>query len=104
MRLRAISAATGATFGVVVTSATAAFAHGGMASADELGRPLGASIALAFVCYWAVILWPSRKSQNGQPGRADPNGRRRRPRRTGFSTGGEADERSLKAIGRNGDG
>jgi hypothetical protein len=104
MQLKTTTAAAGVMFCVVATSATAAFAHGGMASADELGQPLGASIALAFVCYWAVILWPSRKSNNGQNGRANPKSRRLRPRRTGFTSSGEAGERSLKAIGRNGDG
>ncbi len=100
-----ITAAAGVTFCMVATSATAAFAHGGMASPDELGQPLGASIALAFVCYWVVILWPSRKSDSGQQtGRANPNNRQRRSRRTGFGGGGESGERSLKAVGRNGDG
>ena len=38
-----------------------AHAHGGMASTDELGPPLFTSVALAFVCYWLVILWPASK-------------------------------------------
>jgi hypothetical protein len=103
-RFKRITVAAVVTFCVVATSATAAFAHGGMASADELGQPLGASIALAFACYWVVMLWPSRKSNKAQSSRANPNPRRRRPRRIGFGSGSEAGERSLKAIGRNGDG
>src|SRR5215469_911860 len=100
-----ITAAAAVMFCMVATSASTTFAHGGMAGPGELGQPLGASIALAFVCYWAVILWPSRRSNNGRrSGRANPNRRRRRPWRAGFGNGGETGERSLKAIGRNGDG
>jgi hypothetical protein len=101
---RIITATAGVTFCILAASATAAFAHGGMASPGELGQPLGASIALAFVCYWVVILWPSRKSNNAsQSGRANPP-RRRRLQRTNFGSDTDAGERSLKAVGRNGDG
>jgi hypothetical protein len=69
-----------------------------MASADELGRPLGVSIALAFVCYWAVMLWPSRKGGNEQlkRGRRPPQRRNRRI----MSGGGEERATTLRAVGR----
>ncbi len=53
-------------------TASAAYAHGGMAGPDELGPPLFTSAALAFVCYWVVILWPSSKREGSDdvpPGR-----------------------------------
>ena len=46
--------------GLVVTSSIA-HAHGGMAGPDDLGPPLFTSAALAFVCYWVVVLWPASK-------------------------------------------
>jgi hypothetical protein len=53
---------------VVVPSA---HAHGGMAGPDEIGPPLFTSVALAFVCYWVVILWPAskRKESDDEPSR-----------------------------------
>ena len=56
----------------IVASASIAHAHGGMAGPDELGPPLFTSAALAFVCYWIVILWPASKrkaSDNRPPGK-----------------------------------
>jgi hypothetical protein len=50
-----------ATVLVLTATATTVCAHGGMASADDLGPPLFTSGALAFVCYWLVILWPASK-------------------------------------------
>jgi len=83
----------------VAASASAAFAHGGMASPDELGRPLAASVAIAFVCYWAVVLWPSRAARNADlPSRKPPARRRRYPRAAGAN--GEARAGSLKTMGR----
>jgi hypothetical protein len=39
-----------------------------MASTDELGPPLFTSAALAFVCYWIVILWPvSKRKESDNP-------------------------------------
>jgi hypothetical protein len=58
---------------LLVTASTAS-AHGGMAGPDELGPPLFTSAALAFVCYWAVILWPSSRRKNSNDA---PDGRRR---------------------------
>src|SRR5580658_9216352 len=46
---------------VLAITASAAHAHGGMAGPDELGPPLFTSAALAFICYWVVILWPASK-------------------------------------------
>jgi hypothetical protein len=46
---------------ILIATASSAHAHGGMAGPDELGPPLFTSAALAFVCYWIVILWPSSK-------------------------------------------
>ena len=47
----------------LLASASIAHAHGGMAGPDEIGPPLFTSVALGFVCYWLVILWPSSKTQ-----------------------------------------
>jgi hypothetical protein len=41
-----------------------------MAGPDEIGPPLFTSAAIAFVCYWLVILWPSSKSKDGTNPRA----------------------------------
>jgi len=63
------------TLGIVlslIASASIAHAHGGMASADDLGPPLFTAASLAFVCYWVVILWPRSKRRNSDeapPGR-----------------------------------
>jgi len=83
----------------ILASASAGFAHGGMAGPDELGRPLGLSIAIAFVCYWVVILWPARKPG----GNAHLNQRKRPPQRRNrrmVSGGGEERTTSLRAVGR----
>jgi hypothetical protein len=83
----------------ILGSASVGFAHGGMASADELGRPLGVSIAIAFVCYWAVMLWPSRKRDGNvhlNRGRRPPQRRNRRI----ASGSGEERATTLRAVGR----
>ena len=41
-----------------------AHAHGGIAGPDELGPPVIISTLLGIVCYWAVVLWPSRRNRN----------------------------------------
>ncbi len=61
---RFFSAAAAAILWIGAAS-SAAHAHGGMAGPDDLGPPLFTSIALAFVCYWAVVLWPSSKRERG---------------------------------------
>jgi len=69
-----------ATLLVVAATATTVYAHGGMASADDLGPPLVTSGALAFICYWLVILWPvsKRKGSDDAPaGRGTRSGKRR---------------------------
>lgn len=56
----------------LIATASVAHAHGGMAGPDDLGPPLFTSAALAFVCYWVVILWPRSKRRNSDeapPGR-----------------------------------
>jgi hypothetical protein len=53
----------------VMSSASIAHAHGGMAGPAEIGPPLLTSGALGFVCYWVIMLWPSgwrRKSDSGK--------------------------------------
>jgi len=78
-----------------------AFAHGGMASPDELGQPLAISAAIAFVCYWAVVLWPSRTRTD----RAQANRRKPARKRSRIATGnGDRPAVSLKAVGRGSDG
>ena len=39
-----------------------AHAHGGMAGPDELGPPVGISVTIGLVCYWAITMWPSRRA------------------------------------------
>jgi hypothetical protein len=65
----------------IVATASFAHAHGGMAGPDELGPPLFTSAALAFACYWIVILWPASKrkdSDNPPPGERVAVGKSRR--------------------------
>jgi len=65
----------------IVATASMAHAHGGMAGPDELGPPLLTSAALAFVCYWVVILWPASKrkgSDNRPPGKRMTTGNSQR--------------------------
>lgn len=59
----------------LAATASMAHAHGGMAGPDELGPPLFTSAALAFVCYWAVILWPASKRKGSDDA---PNGKKMR--------------------------
>ena len=83
----------------ILATASVGFAHGGMASADELGRPLGVSIAIAFVCYWAVMLWPARKRDGNvqaNRGKRPPQHRNRRI----AAGGGEERASTLRAVGR----
>ncbi len=55
----------------VIVMSSIAHAHGGMAGPDDLGPPLFTSAALAFVCYWVVLLWPASKRKRSDHG---PNG------------------------------
>jgi hypothetical protein len=101
MRRRNLIAATSAIGAWTLLSVSTAFAHGGMASPDELGQPLAISGAIAFACYWVVVLWPSRK-------RNDPaqNNRRKPTRKRSRIANGNGDRPavSLKAVGRGSDG
>ncbi|HKM99152.1 MAG TPA: hypothetical protein VJX23_01455 [Candidatus Binataceae bacterium] len=73
----------------IAASASIASAHGGMAGPDELGRPLITSVILAAVCYWVVILWPSRKPDTkGRSNTGGSRNRRARPRRPSGVQGG----------------
>ena len=69
LHLRMIRQGMGIVLGVVAT-VSIAHAHGGMAGPDDLGPPLFTSAALAFICYWVVILWPAakRKASDDAPG------------------------------------
>jgi hypothetical protein len=68
-----------ATLASILTLASAAHAHGGMAGPSELGPPLLTSGALGFACYWLVMLWPSAKNRRKTPNDPDPkNGSRAR--------------------------
>jgi hypothetical protein len=44
----------------LLTGIGTAHAHGGMAGPDELGPPLGLSVMIGLVSYWAITLWPTR--------------------------------------------
>lgn len=77
---RKVKLALGTVISLIAT-ASVAHAHGGMAGPDELGPPLFTSGALAFVCYWVVILWPRSKRKNSDeapPGRKMPGSENRR--------------------------
>lgn len=50
----------------MLTSASLAHAHGGMAGPDEMGPPMAISGALAFSGYWLMIFWPSLRRQRGR--------------------------------------
>jgi hypothetical protein len=51
----------------ILVAASAAQAHGGIAGPDELGPPVIISTVLGVACYWAVVLWPSRRNRNVHP-------------------------------------
>jgi hypothetical protein len=57
---------------VTLASVSSAHAHGGLAAPSELGPPLLTSGAIGVVCYWLVMLWPSRKSK--RPAESGPIG------------------------------
>jgi hypothetical protein len=68
-----------ATLASILTLASAAHAHGGMAGPSELGPPLLTSGALGLACYWLVMLWPSGKNRRRTPDGPGPkNGSRAR--------------------------
>jgi hypothetical protein len=48
----------------IAGTASAAYAHGGIAGPDELGPPVITSAGLGILCYWLVIMWPSRKERD----------------------------------------
>jgi hypothetical protein len=39
-----------------------AHAHGGMAGPDELGPPVGISVTIGLAAYFAITMWPARRS------------------------------------------
>jgi hypothetical protein len=43
-----------------------AHAHGGMAGPDELGPPVGISVAIGLACYYLITWWPSRKREESR--------------------------------------
>jgi hypothetical protein len=55
----------------MLASPMIAHAHGGLAGPGEVGPPIATSIALAFVCYWVVILWPASKRKDDTAGGAN---------------------------------
>ena len=55
----------------MLASASIAHAHSGLAGPAEIGPPIATSIALAFVCYWIVILWPASKRDDDASGNAN---------------------------------
>ena len=48
----------------ILSAASSAHAHGGIAGPDELGPPVIISTVLGIACYWTVVLWPSRRGRN----------------------------------------
>jgi hypothetical protein len=55
----------------IVIGAGVAQAHGGMAGPDELGPPVGISVAIGLACYYLITLWParSREEDRGSSGK-----------------------------------
>jgi hypothetical protein len=49
---------------LVGLSGGVAYAHGGIAGPDELGPPVITSAVLGILCYWVVVLWPSRSRRD----------------------------------------
>ncbi len=47
-----------------------AHAHGGMAGPDELGPPVGISVAIGLACYWGITMWPSNRRETERRKRA----------------------------------
>ena len=47
-----------------VIGARVAHAHGGMAGPDELGPPVGISVAIGLACYYLITLWPARPRED----------------------------------------
>ena len=43
-----------------------AHAHGGMAGPDELGPPVGISVTIGLACYFAITMWPTRRSDSNR--------------------------------------
>ena len=41
-----------------------AHAHGGMAGPDEMGPPVGISVAIGLACYYLITLWPARSRED----------------------------------------
>ena len=66
MRLRFLTrnAATALLWLLLATGV--AHAHGGMAGPDELGPPVGMSVAIGLACYYIITLWPSGQRGNGR--------------------------------------
>jgi hypothetical protein len=58
-------------------AASVAHAHGGMAGPDEMGPPVGTSIAIGLACYYLITLWP-RRDENGERKSSVRGGRRGR--------------------------
>jgi hypothetical protein len=87
---------------VWLTSAAAAHAHEGMAGPGEIGPPLLTSVALGFVCYWLVILWPSSKNDGDAPNKTMARSNKNRPRKKRPAKAGEAQDapRFTKLAGR----
>ena len=85
-------------------TASMAHAHGGMAGPDDLGPPLFTSVALAFICYWIVILWPTSKRKTSYD---EPDGKEmlvsEEQRLMGRSNKGAAPRQTsqLRKVGRN---
>jgi hypothetical protein len=52
-----------------------AHAHGGMAGPDEMGPPLGMSVAIGLACYWLITLWPNRRKDENRKQTGRANGR-----------------------------
>jgi len=57
---------------LLLTWVANAHAHGGMAGPEEIGPPLFTGVALGFLSYWAVVLWPTSRRRKDDR-RADPS-------------------------------
>jgi hypothetical protein len=66
MRINRLLSALLATAIWIACGASAAHAHGGMAGPDEMGPPVGTSIAIGLACYYLITLWPSRHENDSK--------------------------------------
>jgi hypothetical protein len=77
MRLKELSRNVLLTATWLILTSGIAHAHGGMAGPDELGPPVGMSVAIGLACYYVITLWPRRGGGDGRANGKTERGRGR---------------------------